>query len=168
MNASDPSRGGRYSGKPLSYAHPCHQCQKTLTGNPSWLTINPSTGLMTGTPTTTGTYSISIGVSDGALTASLQYVLTVNPASSTTATVSWTPPTQNTDGSTLALSSIDSYTIYYGLASNQLNQTVPNIAGSSTSYTVTGLSSGTYFFAMTTTVGGVESDKSNPASKVIP
>jgi len=36
-----------------------------LTGNPAWLSINNSTGLMNGTPADTGSYSITVEVDDG-------------------------------------------------------------------------------------------------------
>jgi hypothetical protein len=54
---------------------------------PSWLTLNASSGVLKGTPTTTGTYSFTITATDSninGLTGSHGYTLTVNPASSLT------------------------------------------------------------------------------------
>jgi hypothetical protein len=51
---------------------------------PSWLSLNTNTGVLSGTPTTTGTSSFTITATDsknGGLTGSQAYTLTVNPAS---------------------------------------------------------------------------------------
>jgi hypothetical protein len=52
---------------------------------PSWLTLNTTTGALSGTPTTTGTYTFTIKATDSktsSLTGTLAYTLTVNAASS--------------------------------------------------------------------------------------
>src|SRR5207245_9511594 len=54
---------------------------------PAWLTLNASTGVLSGTPSTSGSSSFTITASDGktaGLTGSQAYTLTVNPASSLT------------------------------------------------------------------------------------
>jgi hypothetical protein len=54
---------------------------------PSWLSLNPSTGVLSGTPTTSGTSTFTITATDNStagLTGSQTYTLTVNPASSLT------------------------------------------------------------------------------------
>src|SRR5208282_1811715 len=54
---------------------------------PAWLALNASTGVLSGTPTTTGSSSFTITATDSnnsALTGSKAYTLTVNAASSLT------------------------------------------------------------------------------------
>jgi hypothetical protein len=73
---------------------------------PRWATFSTTTGQLSGTPmaSAAGTYSnIVISVSDGTATASLApFSITVTQISSGAATVDWTPPTSNTDGSVIA------------------------------------------------------------------
>ena len=54
----------------------------SISGQPSWLSINSSTGELSGTPPTgsAGTYTFTVEVTDGQQTASKQFDLTVNPA----------------------------------------------------------------------------------------
>jgi hypothetical protein len=60
----------------------------SATGLPSWLSLNSTTGALTGTPTTAGpTDSITISVSDGTASSSLEsFVITVNGTDSSSAT----------------------------------------------------------------------------------
>ena len=70
---------------------------------PSWATFNTSTGRLSGTPqaAAAGVYSdIVISVTDTKDTVSLPaFSITVNAPTNGSATLSWTPPTENTDGS---------------------------------------------------------------------
>jgi hypothetical protein len=144
----------------------------SITGKPTWATFNTSTGRLSGTPTSVGTTSgIRISVSDGKATASLaSFSITVTSGGGTTtgsATLNWTPPTRNTDGSTLT--NLAGYRISYGRSAGSLSTTIqisnPGIA----SYVVENLSSGTWYFAVKSyTSGGSESPLSNVASKTIP
>ena len=52
----------------------------SATGLPAGLTLTPSTGLIAGTPTTAGTFSVTASVSDGSLSASQSFTWTVNAA----------------------------------------------------------------------------------------
>lgn len=61
-------------------------------GLPPGLTINASTGLITGTPTTAGLFNFGVQVSDSKQLAARGYVLTINPAPLTITTV---PPLFN-------------------------------------------------------------------------
>jgi hypothetical protein len=82
------------------------------------------------------------------------------------ATLNWTAPTQNTDGSPLM--DLDHYKIYYGTSTTSLTQLVDLITKSLLTYKVTNLAPGTWFFSMTAiNTAGIESDKSNVVSKVI-
>jgi hypothetical protein len=135
---------------------------------PAWLTFNSSSGSLSGTPTTTdvGSYSnIQISVSDGSHTVALPtFSVSVNNNGSGTATLNWTPPTTNNDGS--ALTDLNGYRIYYGKSPDDLSTVIPlNDAGLS-SYVIDGLGSGTYYFAITALAAtGSESEKSQIVSK---
>src|SRR5439155_2733968 len=50
------------------------------TGLPAGLTVNTSTGLIFGTPTTAGTYSVTISATNSGGTGSATLVITINPA----------------------------------------------------------------------------------------
>ena len=139
---------------------------------PTWATFNTTTGALTGTPATTnvGTYaSITITASAGGSSASLQpFTITVEAPSAPPggAVVSWTPPTTATDGSTLT--DLAGYNIYYGTNPSALTEKiqVPNIGV--TDYVVTGLSTGTWYFVVTSyTTTGTESVPSNVVSATI-
>jgi len=155
-------RGADADGNTLSYR---------ITNMPSWASFNTATGALTGTPTVANvgtTTGIVIAVSDGTALASLPaFDLTVEAIGTGTATVSWTPPTLNTDGT--ALTDLASYRVVYGRTATNLSQTalVTNIGLSS--YTVSNLASGTWYFAVrAVNLGGTQSDVSNVASKTIP
>jgi len=82
------------------------------------------------------------------------------------ATLSWTAPTQNTDGT--QLTDLAGYKIYYGTTSGQLTQVISINATGSTTYVVSGLASGTYYFAVTAYASdGTESAQSDVGSKTI-
>jgi hypothetical protein len=79
-------------------------------------------------------------------------------------TLSWDPPTTYTDGT--PLTDLSGYKVYYGAASSNYSQTI-NV-GNTNTYTVTNLSDGTFYFAVTAyDVSGNESAYSNEVSKTI-
>jgi hypothetical protein len=72
------------------------------------------------------------------------------------ATLDWLPPTQNSDGT--ILTNLAGYTVYYGTDRNNLSQSVKVSNPGLASYTVTGLTSGTWYFSVTSySADGVES-----------
>jgi hypothetical protein len=82
-------------------------------------------------------------------------------------TLSWMPPTDNTDGSTF--NDLSGYTIYYGTdATAMTNRISINNAGV-TSYVIENLAANnTYYFVITAlNSSGIESDHSNMASKYV-
>jgi hypothetical protein len=138
---------------------------------PSWATFNASTGRLSGTPSAAnaGTYSnIVISVSDGSRTVSLpSFAITVSQGTSGNATLSWTPPTQNTNGT--ALTNLAGYRVVYGRSSSNLDQTAQIANPGLSTYTVTGLTSGTWYFAVKAySTSGGESVVSNMGMKTIP
>jgi Putative Ig domain len=140
----------------------------SIQNKPTWATFSTTTGKLSGTATA-GTYSgIVISVTDTKDTASLQpFTITVTAPANGTATLSWTPPTQNTDGSTL--SNLAGYRIAYGTSAGALTQTIEVANPGVATYVVTGLSSGSWFFAVKAyNDGGAESANSTVVSKTIP
>lgn len=142
----------------------------SIQNRPSWATFNTTTGVLSGQPTLAhvGTFSnIVIRVSDGRSTVSLPaFSIAVSQASSGTASLSWTPPTRNTNGS--ALTNLAGYRIYYGTSSNALTQQIQISNPGVASYVVQGLRSGTYYFAVRAyNSAGAESALSNVASKTV-
>ncbi len=139
---------------------------------PSWATFNPATGRLSGTPSAAnaGTYSnIVISVSDGARSVSLpSFAITVSQAAATgTATLSWTPPTENTDGT--SLTNLAGYRVVYGKGSSNLDQSVQISNPGVSTYTITSLGSGTWYFAVKAyNSAGEESSVSNTGMKTIP
>jgi len=107
-------------------------------------------------------------VTDTKDTASLAaFTITVTAPANGSATISWTPPTQNTDGSTL--SDLAGYRVQYGTSSGALTQTIDVANPGVATYVVTGLASGNWFFAVKAyNNAGAESANSNVVNKTIP
>ena len=168
--ATTVTSGSAYSFKPTASDPNGNTLTFSIQNPPSWATFDPTTGLLSGTAGNAGTYSnIVISVSDGTTSVALPaFSITVSPIVSTgSATLSWTAPTQNTDGSTLT--GLAGYYIHYGTSANTLTQTVQVANPGLLTYTVQGLASGTWYFSVAAyTTGGSQSAASNPASVVIP
>lgn len=82
------------------------------------------------------------------------------------ATLSWTPPTGNTNGT--SLTNLAGYRIHYGASATALTSTIQVANPGATSYRVTNLAPGTYYFAVRAyTSAGTESANSNVVSKVV-
>jgi hypothetical protein len=125
---------------------------------------------LAGTPTSAhvGTYSnIRISVTDGKTTVSLPtFAITVAEVVNGSATLSWTPPTRNTNGT--ALTNLAGYRIYYGTSATALNRTVQIANPGLATYVVPNLSSATWYFSVRAyNSAGAESSGSNVASKTI-
>ena len=82
------------------------------------------------------------------------------------ANLSWTKPTKNEDGSKLV--DLAGYRVYWGKISGSFSDSVTLDDPGKTSYTIGGLTAGTYEFAVTSiNSAGKESRLSTPATKVI-
>jgi hypothetical protein len=142
----------------------------SIQNKPSWATFNTANGRLSGTPAASDagtTSSIVISVSDGKVSASLAaFSLTVTQVATGSATIGWTPPTQNEDGT--PLTTLDGFRIYYGTSSSNLDQMVEITNQGVTSYVIENLTPATWYFVVKAyTTGGVESPASNVASKTI-
>jgi len=143
----------------------------SISNKPSWAAFSTTTGKLSGAAYTLGTFSnIVIRVSDGKTSVALPaFSITVvgsSGASTGAATLSWMPPTLNTDGS--ALTNLSGYRIYYGTNRSALDRTIRISNVSITRYVIDGLSPATYYFAVkAVNSAGVESSLSNVASKTI-
>lgn len=149
FTASVTSANGSLSTR-LSWASPgATGC--TASGHPSWTGAKPASG--------------SVDLPAIALSGTYNLTLSCTIPGSTSATVTWTPPTQNTDGS--ALTNLKSYSVHYGKAADALAGTL-SVNAPATTATVTGLDAGTWFFGVRAiNANNVESALSNVAQKVI-
>lgn len=148
-------------GDPLSFS---------IQNKPAWATFNSANGALSGTPAaadvgTSG--NIVIAVSDGnATTALAPFAISVTQSANGSASLSWSAPTTNSDGS--ALTNLAGYRIHYG-TTNAMTQVVQVASPGITTYTLGNLSSGTWYFAVSAYAStGAESGLSNTASKTIP
>jgi hypothetical protein len=101
--------------------------------------------------------NIVIWVSDGTATATPPaFSIVVSAPSVGSATLSWTAPTQNTDGT--AFTNLAGYKVRCGNSTTSLSLLVDVAGPTITSATIEGLTSGTWYFAMSSyTSTGVES-----------
>lgn len=137
---------------------------------PDWAKFDQASARLWGTPAAgdVGTFAgVSIAAWDGKETASLSpFTITVNQIALGSATLSWNPPTQNTDGS--ALSDLAGYKIYYGRNADSLGRSVSLTNPGLTRYVVENLESAVWYFTMTSVnADGVESARSAMISKRI-
>jgi len=142
----------------------------SIQNRPGWASFDSQTGTLTGTPSAgdEGSYAdIRISVSDGSASASLPaFAVAVNQVALGSATLSWTAPTQNEDGS--ALTDLAGYKIYYGTSQGNYSSEIRIDNPGITTYVVDNLSPQTYFFVATAfNSSGVESTFSNEATKIV-
>jgi hypothetical protein len=162
--------GRQYSFAPTANDADGNTLTFSIQGQPAWATFESATGRLRGTPTQAdvGTFqNIRIGVSDGTTTTALPaFNLQVVATATGSATLSWTPPTQNSDGTPLG--DLTAYRVYFGTASgtypNSTNITNPGLA----SFVVDQLTPATWYFVITAVnASGVESAYSNVATKTV-
>jgi hypothetical protein len=138
---------------------------------PSWASFSSASGQLSGTPGAgdVGSYAnIIISVTDGTSSASLAaFSISVTQPAIGSATLTWSIPTQNTNGT--PLTNLAGFNIYYGTSASNLNQSVQIANPALTSYALTNLASGTWYFSINDyTTAGTESAVSNIASTTIP
>jgi hypothetical protein len=153
--ASDPD------GNPISF---------TVSGLPAWANFNTSTGRISGTPDAgdVGNYTgIRITVTDGSMSAVLgPFSIAVQAVSLGSVTLSWTPPTQNDDGT--PLTDLSGYRFRWGTSPGNYTSSVTVNNPGITTYVVDNLAPGTYEFVATAlNSDGMESDFSNTATRTV-
>jgi hypothetical protein len=142
----------------------------TVYHKPDWASFDQQTGRLWGTPGAgdVGAFEdITIAAWDGFVTTSLgPFTITVGQIAMGSATLSWNPPTQNSDGS--ALTNLAGYRIYYGRDASSLGRTVVLNNPGLTRYVIENLAPDTWYFTMTSVnADGVESGRSALISKAI-
>jgi hypothetical protein len=131
-----------------------------ISGKPAWAAFDGNTGRLSGTPgaANAGTYAnIVIAAYDGymkgvlpAFSIVVQTAPAPVPSTVTTtgsATLSWVPPTENSDGSMLG--NLAGYHLYYGASPDNLNESVTITNAGLTRYVLSGLAMRTWYFTMT-------------------
>lgn len=140
-----------------------------VTNLPAWASIDSATGRITGTPSAAdvGTYSgIKLTASGGGQSVtSPAYTIEVVATANGSATLTWLPPTEHTDGS--PLTDLSAFRIYWGQSRLNLSNSV-KIDGGLTAYVVDQLTPSTWYFAVTALDSqGIESAFSAIASKTV-
>jgi hypothetical protein len=162
--ATQVTAGAAYSFTPTASGPAGLTLTFSIQNLPSWAAFNSATGALTGTPSSAnvGTFSnITISVSDGQASASLP-AFSIQVSAQTTGSVplSWVPPTTNTNGT--QLTDLASYVISYGTSATALTDQITVSSATATTYTVTGLASGTWYFSITAYASdGTQSAPSN-------
>ena len=185
--------GKAYSFQPAASDPNGLQMAFVISGKPSWAAFDTKTGRLAGTPAAAnvGTYpNIVITVYDGYMKAVLPAFsivvqqatsttsttppppvttpppVTSPPASSGTASLSWVPPMENSDGSVLM--NLAGYHIYYGTNPSNLTQSLTVANPGLTRYVLSGLAAQTWYFSMTAyNAVGMESSRTSVAALVV-
>jgi hypothetical protein len=177
-----PERGATIGGEPatvvaagMAYAFTPtvrgpdgHRLTFSILNAPTWATFDRRTGRLSGTPRAehVGTaFGIVISAHAGDLSTSLAaFDLTVVALATGSATLTWLPPTTNTDGS--PLTNLSGYRVYWGTARGDYPNSVVLGNPGLTTYVVENLAPATYYFAMTSlSAAGSESTLSAAATK---
>ena len=166
---SSDTAGSPYSFQPSASGPSGMTLSFSVQNKPAWANFSIASGLLSGTPTSTqtGTYgNIVISVSDGQASSALPaFGITVTAPINTTgsATVSLTPPAQNSDGS--PLTNLGGMRVYYGTSPSSLTHQIQLAGTAPTTYTISNLATGTWYFGATAyTTTGAESAMSALAS----
>jgi len=147
--------GVSYAFRPVASGPDGMALSFAIQNKPAWALFDAATGALSGTPSAAnvGTYpQIAISVSDGVKSASLgPFSINVAQPQSVAqpqyvVTVSWTSPTLNTNGT--AVTDLAGYHIYYGPTSTQLNQVVDVAGADVTTFVLSKMAPGTWYFAV--------------------
>jgi hypothetical protein len=135
-------------------------------GSGAWSGGQPLSGTKsTGAVTADLTFAITCSGSGGNATASTTVSVASAPVNGY-ATLSWSAPTTNTNGT--PISALAGYHLYYGNSSGALTQAIAVSGAATTSYEITGLTAGTWYFAVAADgMDGTESAQSPVGSKTI-
>jgi hypothetical protein len=143
----------------------------TIANKPSWAAFDVATGALTGTPAAAdvgASQPIEIAATDGnAVTSLPQFTITVGAGSSgKSVSLAWTPPTQNSDGSSLV--DLKGYKIHYGTESENYTSSVSVDNPGLTRYVIDSLPTGKVYIAMTAyNASGAESPFSHEVAVTV-
>jgi hypothetical protein len=162
--------GQFYSFRPTVVASAGSSLTYAVANKPAWAQFSATTGTLSGTPSTGSVATdanIVVSVSNGAQSAALPaFNITVQPALAGTASLSWSRPTENTNGT--PLTDLAGYVIRYGTSSTALNNKISVASASATGAKVTNLSRGNWSFAVSAiNTANVESQFSAIVGKTI-
>ena len=137
---------------------------------PGWASFSPDSGHLHGTPSPAdiGQYgNIVITVSDGQTESALgAFGITVSAIANGAATLSWMPPTENTDGT--PLSDLAGYKLYWGTSPGVYPSSVTIDNPGVTTFIIENLVPATYYFVATAfNAEGAESEPSNEAISTV-
>ena len=161
--------GAKYSFQPAVSAAG-ESTSFTIQGQPSWAEFNATTGALSGTPTVSDeglSSKVTISAKDAVSSASIgPFTIVVTPPANGTAALSWTAPSDNANGS--PITGLAGYNIYYGTDPSNMTKSIDVSGASTTTYVVTGLSAGTYYFAVSAyNSEGADGPLSNIGQKTI-
>jgi hypothetical protein len=142
--------GQPYSFKPTARDADGDKLTFSIANKPGWARFDASNGTLWGTPTSAnlGKYAnVTIKVTDGKASASLApYTLTVSKSATRSVTLTWTSPTQNTDGT--PITNLAGYRLHYGQASRSYSRSLNVPAAATHSVVIEDLAAGTWYFAI--------------------
>jgi hypothetical protein len=145
----------------------------SVSNKPSWAQFSSATGSLVGTPSAanvTTDSDIVVSVSNGAKSASLAaFNIAVKAASSATtgeATLSWSKPVDNTNGT--PLTNLAGYVVRYGTNPAALTSQVSVASANTTDVEINNLSPGSWYFEVASiNTSNMESPFSSAVSKTI-
>ena len=126
----------------------------SITNKPGWMTLDTTNGHLSGQPgaADVGTYpDLELSVHNATRSASLpKFAIAVRAIAGSSgtgsATLSWTTPTTNGDGS--ALTDLAGFRICYGNSPDSLTQSITITTPDVTSFVISNLGPGTWYFAL--------------------
>jgi putative Ig domain-containing protein len=137
-----------------------------IANQPGWSNFNSATGEITGTPSSAdvGVYrGVTVTVTAGTQMRALAFDVEVVQVGTSSVTLTWTPPTENEDGT--PLTSLAGYRLRYGVQSGSYTSVVNLANPGLATYVLSGLAKGTYYIVLSAySQSGVESSYSNEAT----
>lgn len=124
----------------------------TASGDAAWAGAKAASGTQT--------------LADFPTTTPKAYALMCTWPGQTSAMLTWTPPTQNTDGT--PLTNLAGYRVSYGASASALVQSAQIADAAATTYTISNLTPGTWYFGVKAyTTQGAESALSNIVNRAV-
>lgn len=118
--------------------------------------------------TNAGSYYCVVSNAGSSATSTSATLSVMAVTKTTSATISWTPPSAREDGTPLASTDIAGYNLYHSDTDGASMTKIATLSAADLSYVVTELTAGTHFFAATTVdTNGVESALPTPTTTTI-